>query len=133
MKTFEIDGGDIWTLEDFYDQITRVLIPNADLGLNLDIFDDILRGGYGTPDEGFRLRWSDHNVSRQRLGYGETVRQLEKRLKRCHRTMRANVQADLDRARAGEGPTVFDWLVDIIRNHGPGGGEPKANVQLYLA
>jgi hypothetical protein len=34
---------------------------------------DILRGGFGTPDDGFTLRWKNHDISRQRLGYRETV------------------------------------------------------------
>jgi hypothetical protein len=45
------------------------------------------------------------------------VRQLEKRLTQCHPDNREIVQADLERARRGEGPTVFDWLVEIIRDN----------------
>jgi len=35
---------------------------------NLDAFNDILRGGFGTPDEGFVLVWRDHLTSREHLG-----------------------------------------------------------------
>ena len=51
------DGSRTSSLEAFYDEISRVLIPNHDWGRNLDAFDDILRGGFGTPDEGFTLKW----------------------------------------------------------------------------
>jgi RNAse (barnase) inhibitor barstar len=132
MKTYEIDGQDFSTLEEFYDEISRVLIPGATWGHNLDAFNDILWGGFGTPDQGFILRWKNHAVSRQRLGYAKTVRQLEKRLERCHPTNRESVQKELDLARAGEGPTVFDWLVEILADHGPHGGEAD-NVHLELA
>ena len=85
---------------------SRVLIPGAPWGRNLDAFNDILRGGFGTPDGGFILRWKNAQVSRDRLGYPETVRQLEVRLARCHPLNRELVARDLARAREWLGPTV---------------------------
>ena len=79
---YEIDGHDFSTLEGFYGVVSRVLIPGAEWGHNLDAFDDILRGGFGTPDGGFILRWKNAHVSRERLGHPETVRQLEGMLAR---------------------------------------------------
>jgi hypothetical protein len=38
----------------------------------------------------------------------------------------------LSDARAGTGPTVFDWLIEIISDHGPGGSQASDNVQLTL-
>src|ERR671911_2815289 len=84
MAEYEIDGKNFSTLEGFYDEISRVLIPGAWWGRNLDAFNDILRGGFVTPESGFTLRWLNHDVSRRRLGYDETVRQLELTLQRCH-------------------------------------------------
>jgi RNAse (barnase) inhibitor barstar len=130
---YELDGNNFSTLEEFYDEISRVLIPGAHWGRNLDAFNDILRGGFGTPDGGFTLRWLNHHVSRQRLGYPETVRQLEVTLQRCHPANRERVAGELARARAHTGPTVFDWLVEIIRIHGPGGEEAEDGVELVLA
>jgi RNAse (barnase) inhibitor barstar len=130
---YEIDGQRFSTLEEFYEEIGRVLVPNAEWGHNLDAFNDILRGGFGTPEEGFTLRWLHHAVSRQRLGHSETVRQLERRLASCHPTNRDHVAQDLAAARTGQGPTVFDWLVEIIRDHGPGGTQAADGVELLLA
>ena len=130
---YEIDGRDFATLEEFYNVVSRVLIPGADWGHNLDAFNDILRGGFGTPDGGFVLRWVNSALSRERLGYPETVRQLERRLARCHPTNRESVGADLELARQGVGPTVFDWLVEIIEVHCPGGREQEDGVELFLA
>jgi hypothetical protein len=101
-------------------------------GKNLDAFNDVLRGGFGTPDEGFILRWHDHEISKHRLGYEETVRQLQMRLGRCHSTNRDRVAKELDAALRHEGPTVFDWLVEIISAHCPGGDEQEDNIQLIL-
>jgi hypothetical protein len=72
-------------------------------------------------------------VSQRRLGYDETVRQLELRLQRCHPSNRKSVAEELAQAQAHTGPTVFDWLVEIIRIHGPDGEEAEDRVQLVLA
>lgn len=131
-KEYVLDGTKITSLEAFYREVSRVLIPNADWGHNLDAFNDILRGGFGTPPDGFVIRWTQSATSRANLGYPETVRQLGKRLERCHPTNRASVRADLRRAQQGEGATVFDWLVEIIRDHGACGEEAEDGVQLLL-
>lgn len=129
---YVIDGSRITSLETFYDEISRAVIPGSPWGRNLDAFNDILRGGFGTPDDGFKLIWSAAAFSKQALGYNETVRQLEKRLERCHPTARKDVRQRLSEARAGTGPTVFDWLIEIIRDHGPGGSQAIDNVHLVL-
>ncbi len=129
----ELDGARFETLEGFYDEVSRVLIPGADWGRNLDAFNDILRGGFGTPEGGFVLRWLRAGLSRVRLGHPETVRQLERRLALCHPSNRERVAEDLERARRGEGETVFDWLVEIVRDHGPGGRESRDGVEIVFA
>ncbi|WP_067678099.1 barstar family protein [Tsuneonella dongtanensis] len=131
-KEYVLDGAKITSLETFYDQVSSVLIPDADWGRNLDAFNDILRGGFGTPADGFVLRWTHSAASRANLGYPETARQLEKRLRRCHPAYRDTVKADLRRAQQGVGATVFDWLVEIIRVHGGDGEEAKDGVHLLL-
>jgi hypothetical protein len=130
---YEIDGHDFLTLEGFYAVVSRVLIPGASWGHNLDAFNDILRGGFGTPEGGFVIRWINSSLSRTRLGYPETVRQLEKRLTRCHPTNRESVGEDLELARQRIGPTVFDWLIEIIEVHCAGGSEEEDGVELILA
>lgn len=131
-KVYEIDGAAFSTLEGFYDAISRTLIPDADWGRNLDALNDVLRGGFGTPNNGFVLLWKNSQLSRDRLGYTETVRQLEQRLRVCHSTSRPQVQKDLDDAKAHVGPTMFDRLVAIITDHGPGGGQAEDRVELRL-
>lgn len=129
---YEIDGRDFETVEEFYDVVSRVLIPGVYWGHNLDALNDILRGGFGTPEGGFILRWKNSAVSHERLGYPETVRQLELRLSRCHPSNREWVRQDLERARQCVGPTAFDWLVDVIEIHCAGGREQDDGVELIL-
>ena len=131
--TYEIDGARFSTLEEFFEEVSRVMIPDVYWGHNLDAFNDILRGGFGTPEEGFSLVWKNYALSRERLGYPETVRQLQLRLTRCHPLNREYVAENLQSAMRNEGSTVFDWLIEIIRCHGPGGDEEEDNVELILA
>ena len=130
--TYEIDGAYFSTLEGFYEEVSNKLIPGALWGKNLDAFNDILRGGFGTPDGGFVLKWRNSKLSRERLGYAETVRQLERRLQRCHPSNRESVSKDLANAKQGIGPTVYDWLIEIIGAHGVGGEEQEDGVGLVL-
>ena len=129
---YEIDGRDFSTLEEFYEVISRVLIPGAYWGRNLDAFNDILRGGFGTPEGGYVIRWKNAEVSRHRLGYGETIRWLENKVWNCHPSNREHMGERLAQARRGEGDTVFDWLVEIIEVHCPGGAEEEDGVELEL-
>lgn len=129
---YEIDGSRFGILEGFFDEISRVLVPDAHWGRTLDAFNDILRGGFGTPDGGFTLRWTDSALSRERLSYPETARQIELRLQKCHPANRERVQQYLDDARKGTGTTVFDWLLEIIRVHARGGREEKDGVEIIL-
>lgn len=131
-QVYEIDGTRFSTLEEFYEEVSRVLIPGAYWGRNLDAFNDILRGGFGTPEEGFALVWKNSDLSRRRLGYLETVWQLGLRLEKCHPANREYVAHDLEAERQ-EGPTVFDWLVEIIRVHCPRGEEEEDGVELVLS
>jgi RNAse (barnase) inhibitor barstar len=98
VRIYEIDGTGFLDLDGFFGEITRVLIPGAEWGRNLDAFNDILRGGFGTPEQGFTLRWKNHALSRDRLG-----------------------------------STLFEALVEIIRDHGAGGDEGDDRVALELA
>ncbi len=129
---FVLDGSRITSLEAFYDEISRALIPGVSWGRNLDAFDDILSGGFGTPDEGFIIIWSNSTISKEKLGYPETVRQLKIMLANCHPTNREGVKRKLQDAGAGTGETVFDWVVDIILDHCPEGEQAEDNVRLVL-
>ena len=129
---FEIDGNAFETLDGFFDQIASNLLRNAEWGRNLDAFNDVLRGGFGTPDDGFVLRWLNSEHSRKSLGYPETIRYLEAKVRHCHPANVDLVRADLESARRGEGQTLFDILVEIIRSHGPEAEEKDNGVELEL-
>lgn len=53
VPVFVIDGARFDGLDGFWDEVARVLIPNAKWGRNLDALADVLAGGFGTPTGGF--------------------------------------------------------------------------------
>jgi RNAse (barnase) inhibitor barstar len=130
--SYEIDGANFSTLEGFFEEVSNNLIPGAEWGRNLDAFNDILRGGFGSPEVGFVLKWRNSELSRERLGHAETVRQLERRLQRCHPSNREQVSLELANAKKGIGPTVYDWLIEITSVHCKGGEEQDDGVELVL-
>lgn len=132
MITYEIDGERFTTLDEFFEEVSRVIIPGAKWGHNLNAFNDILRGGFGTPPEGFIIRWKNHELSKKHLGYAATVQSLELYNQRCRLSERELAARELAEAKQGRGPTIYDELVEIIRTHCVGGSEQKDNVTLIL-
>lgn len=126
-----IDGSRFSDLAGFADEFSKFLTDYRWRG-NLDAFNDLLRGGFGTPDGGFTLRWEHSALSRVRLGHAEMAKRFERLLETCHPANRRHVAEELDAARRGVGPTLFDLIVDIIEEHGPGGIEAEDGVHLEL-
>lgn len=131
-QVITIDGTQFDTLEAFFACFQRLALNDTRWGNNLDAFNDVLRGGFGTPDGGFVLLWKNHELSRQRLGYDETVRQLRKQLENCHPRNVIRIEQDLALALEGRGPTVFDWLLEVIATHGGNGAEKEDGIELRL-
>ena len=68
LSELTINGARFTTIDGFYDEVERVLIPKVEWGRNLGAFADILAGGFGTPEAGFTLRWLNSERSRKSLG-----------------------------------------------------------------
>lgn len=105
-----IDGARFDGLEAFYDEVTSVLFSGAHWGRNLDAFADLL--------EPVSVRWVHSARSREQLGHEETARWLESRLPKVHASNRKTFELRLAAARRGEGETLFDTLVDVMRERG---------------
>ena len=113
-SVYEIDGQRFDDLDGFFREFGSRVIPRSTWGENLDAFNDVLRGGFGTPEEGFILVWRNSDISRSRLGHQAMARKIEERLTR-YRSPAA--EAELAAARRGEGETLFGLLVEIIQGH----------------
>lgn len=127
-----LDGASFDDLAGFFTAVARALGVTG-WGRNLDAFNDVLRGGFGTPEGGFVLRWTHSRASAERLGWPETVRYIEGKLATCHPSNIPHVRADLAAAQREEGQTLFEIITGIIRVHGPGGIESEDNVHLILS
>lgn len=121
---FVLDGHRTTTLETFYSEISQVLLAGQPWGESLDALNEILSGNYGLLPPTFRLVWCNVTVARTALGYGETVVQLTQRLRDCHPTVLIKTAWALRAALREQGPTVYDWIVELIGKH--------PNVELIL-
>lgn len=131
LPVLTIDGGQFDDFDGFAARFSGLLDEFEWRG-SLDAFNDILRGGCGTPDGGFEFRWLNSRRSREVLGWRATIRWFEDTLARCHASNVPRLTAELEAARRGEGTTLFDWIVEIIERHGPGGSEAEDNVVMRL-
>jgi RNAse (barnase) inhibitor barstar len=99
IQEFVLDGHKIESDRAFLSEFSLSVPITVEIVSSVDRFNDVLRGGYGTPDGGFILRWKNSAHSRTKF---------KKRV------------------------ISFDELVDLIRQHGPGGEEAEDNVILIL-
>lgn len=126
-----VDGANFVDFDGFAREFSKLLCRYTWRG-NLDAFNDILRGGFGTPEGGWVLQWQNSESSKTALGYEATIRRLEQILLTCHPSNRSVVRDRIAIARRGEGPTLFDEIVEIIREHGASGEESEDGVVLEL-
>ncbi|WP_328903143.1 MULTISPECIES: barstar family protein [unclassified Streptomyces] len=116
--TYVIEGSRITGLDSFWTVVGEAVNgPGGCFGRNLDAFADCLGGGMGAPDDGdFVFEWRDHSASVRALGYPETARHLDRLAARAHESNRSRLREECAQAAAGRGPTLFDRLVEIIRD-----------------
>jgi hypothetical protein len=132
--TLLIDGTRFHDFDGFCQEVSAVLTPGTyQWHGNLDVFVVIIRGDFGTPEEGFVLVWRNSEISRSALGWDATIARYEQVLRTCHPSNRSRIRDRIDEARHQSGQTLFELLVAIIRDRGPDGKEPEYGVELVLA
>lgn len=91
-KKFIINGNNFSNLDEFYNEVEKVLTKDLkEFGRNLDAFDDILWGGFG------------------KFEYEEPIALIWKNAEKSRR--------DLNLVKDDSGATLFDVLIGIIKNH----------------
>lgn len=128
---FVLDGSRFADLGGFARELSH-LIPEDTWEGNLNAFNDVLSGGYGTPDGGFVLRWLHSDQSRTALGYHATAKWLMSLIE-ARQGDREWLTSRMDDALNRRGPTLFDTLVEIIQRHGPDGRQPDSDIDLELS
>jgi RNAse (barnase) inhibitor barstar len=120
-KVFIFDGNNFVTLTDFYYEVEKILTKDLDwkIGGNLDAFNDILRGGFGAfeYEEPIDIIWGHSDKSKSDLGYSETIKWLERKLKQCHPSNIPSIKEELIKANNRQGQTLFDIIIEIIKDH----------------
>ena len=116
-RIYTIDGAHFTNLEEFYNEFGLSVIPGKEWGKNLDALDDVLSGGLGTPEEGFTLLWKNSALSRERLGYAETLKYLEHQLSVCDSSQRNSVFSEIEKLKKSEGQLLIDMLIEIVKEH----------------
>ena len=121
MKKIIIDGDTFCNLAEFYEEVKRKFTSDIDfeIGKNLDAFDDILYGGFGVYDYGEKIIiiWEGSQKSKINFSYEATVKYLKEMLAGCHPTNRTSVRERLALAEMQIGETLFDIIIEIIREH----------------
>ncbi len=102
--TYLIDGSEARTWPEIVASINAFIPNSAWQGNSLDALDDILYGGYGTPER-FIVVWKASEVSRQTLGLEAT------------QTFYKNLPDFQQRYEAGHVKTLFETLVEIFEGH----------------
>ncbi len=102
--TYVIDGNKASTWPQLVNSINAFIPQSEWQGNSLDALDDILYGGYGTPDR-FTIVWKASETSREALGY-EATKAYYKHLPNFEQLYEA-----------GHITTLFDMVVGILRSH----------------
>ena len=107
-----INGSLFSDLSGFYEEISAILMEDAGWKLGtLDGFNDILYGFQG------EIIWKDSDKSKQDLGFEATKEFYQNKIKQGKPFNIDLIQQKLDELVAGNGPTLFDILFEIIESH----------------
>ncbi|MEF9479081.1 ribonuclease inhibitor [Chryseobacterium sp. RRHN12] len=119
-KMIVIHGGHFSSLAGFYEEISSVMMKNADWKVGtLDGFDDILYGGFGVFEnkEEIEIIWKESQKSKENLGFNATREFYENKIRQGKPFNIELIQQKLNDLLEGKGQTLFDILMEIIESH----------------
>jgi hypothetical protein len=113
VKTFTIDCRNVRSFNDFIEATNVGFIEHVGGKWhgNLDAFNDYL--SWPEEDE-YQLRLLDAAECARSLGHAAHSALLRQYLGTCHPSGVADIQSRLQQAEAGQGPTLFDVIKEII-------------------
>lgn len=119
-KIIIINGSHFSDLPGFYDEVSLVLMKDADWKVGtLDGFDDILYGGFGVFEGGeeVEITWKNSQKSKEDLGFETTRSFYENKIRQGKPFNVELIQQKLDELISGKGQTLFEILIEIIESH----------------
>lgn len=115
-----IHGGHFLSLAGFYEEVSNVLMKDADWKVGtLDGFDDILYGGFGVIEgkEEIEMIWKESEKSKQDLGFDATREFYNNKIRQGKPFNIELIHQKLEELNKGIGQTLFDILIEIIESH----------------
>lgn len=107
-----INGGHFSDLEGFYEEISQLFMKDEDWKVGtLDGFDDIL---YGVTTD---ITWKNSQKSKENLGFDATKEFYENKIRQGKPYNVKLIQQKLKELIDGNGPTLFEILIEIIESH----------------
>jgi RNAse (barnase) inhibitor barstar len=119
-KMTVINGSHFSNLEGFYEEVSKVLMKDADWKVGtLDGFDDILYGGSGVFEnhEEIEIIWKQSQKSKDDLGFNLTKEFYENKIRQGKPFNIELIQQKRDELIDGNGQTLFEILIEIIESH----------------
>ncbi|MFE5430821.1 barstar family protein [Peribacillus simplex] len=116
-KVFIIDGDKFSNFKGFCKEFSDIVLSGKyNWQGNLDAFDDILFGGFGDIEyeERYTIIWRNSAKSKEDFGYSETIVKLNENLNNCQQSNEEKVIQEIKDAKINKGPTIFDWIEEII-------------------
>ncbi|CAD7812398.1 hypothetical protein CHRY9390_02507 [Chryseobacterium aquaeductus] len=111
-KMAVINGGHFFDLSGFYEEVSQILMKDEDWKIvTLDGFDDILYGFVG------EILWKDSQKSKENLGFESTKEFYENKIRQRKPFNIELIEQKLDHLISGNGQTLFEILVEIIKSH----------------
>ncbi|RZJ44643.1 MAG: ribonuclease inhibitor [Chryseobacterium sp.] len=111
-KSAVINGSHFSDLSGFYEEVSRILMKDADWKVGtLDGFDDILYGFQGG------IVWKESEKSKDDLGFEATKVFYENKIIQGKPFNIDLAQQKLDELMSGNGQTLFEILIEIIESH----------------
>lgn len=118
---FVVDGTRVHGIPSFYEELSRVLMPNEAwaLGPSLDALDDLLSGGIGALVGVARptIVLRDHAHLRDALGVAATRAYYLEKIARPDVFHVERFERQLAELDASGGPTYFDTVVAVFGDH----------------
>jgi RNAse (barnase) inhibitor barstar len=120
-KKIIIDGDDFSDPDGFYEEMNRLFMKGVDwrMGHSLDALNDVLYGGFGVyePGEPVLVLWRKVSGSRKVLGTEETKRNYQMKIDQGYPYNVTLFKQKLAAIEDGTGPTLFDIIIEIFRDH----------------
>jgi RNAse (barnase) inhibitor barstar len=112
-----VDGKTFETLEGFFDEIRRQMALETEWAKTLEAFEETLQSEFNKAEKGMVLIWKNHHLSKESLGFRETKRCIEEKLKVCHHSEVLRIRKELEQIKKGNGVLLFDAIITLLEKY----------------